>query len=271
VLSIVQWEEKLLRELRKGATASWNFAQYRQALAALGFSLEVAEKDGRMVVAATATTPDGASLTFRKDPRERKLFFHELVRWLIDRDVSDLCSDKLGLPTVGEEAKMKALPRDITHTGTCGICMRNVKMGAAHALVHHGYQRPGDGSILGDCFGVGYEPYELSKRAVEAYAASLQNALPIYEENVRKIRADELDSYERWPFDIVISRPSAEASEAEGSMWSIARTMALKDAERALEQQRDQISYYQKLAEAWKLDDLPEVKLAKFKEKWGLS
>lgn len=48
------------------------------------------------------------------------------------------------------------------------ICEREIAL-QDRRLVHHGYRRPGYGSIEGDCFGVGYEPYERSTRAGEEF------------------------------------------------------------------------------------------------------
>ena len=40
-------------------------------------------------------------------------------------------------------------------------------------MVHHGYKRPGHGYIFGDCYGVGYPPYEASPEGCEAYGAAM--------------------------------------------------------------------------------------------------
>lgn len=63
--------------------------------------------------------------------------------------------------------------------GTCGVCEREIKLSSSERdpgaqsssfrLVHHGYQRPGDGQIHGDCFGVGREPYEVSPAATSDF------------------------------------------------------------------------------------------------------
>lgn len=73
----------------------------------------------------------------------------------------------------------------IRHLGTCPVCQGEFKArtGTDHAgfqgvvLVHHGYQRPGHGSIVGDCFGVGYRPYEVSPQGCRDYQALCQNTL----------------------------------------------------------------------------------------------
>lgn len=52
--------------------------------------------------------------------------------------------------------------------GWCPVCQHDVKV-RSRALVHHGYKRPGIGFIVGDCPGVGHEPYELGTGAAVAY------------------------------------------------------------------------------------------------------
>jgi hypothetical protein len=52
--------------------------------------------------------------------------------------------------------------------GWCPVCQRDIKVRDG-LLVHHGYRRPGIGYIVGDCPGVGYEPYELGVSACEHY------------------------------------------------------------------------------------------------------
>jgi len=65
----------------------------------------------------------------------------------------------------------------VTTVGTCIVCQREIAVrpimgeGALHShlLVHHGYNRPGIGYIVGDCFAVAMPPHELSDYAAKAY------------------------------------------------------------------------------------------------------
>jgi len=61
--------------------------------------------------------------------------------------------------------------RTIENTGTCGCCGKNVKMDNGK-LVAHGYTIK-YGFQSGNCFGVGYEPVEVSSDAIVAYLAAL--------------------------------------------------------------------------------------------------
>ena len=63
------------------------------------------------------------------------------------------------------------LPRMETSTryiGWCPVCQRDIKVRSG-ALVHHGYERPGKGYIIGDCPGVHHEPYEVGTGAADYY------------------------------------------------------------------------------------------------------
>jgi hypothetical protein len=63
------------------------------------------------------------------------------------------------------ETMMKTVTR---YLGTCQICEQEQKL-RGDKLVHHGYLRPGHGSIVGDCFGVYALPYEMSCELVKKY------------------------------------------------------------------------------------------------------
>ena len=59
--------------------------------------------------------------------------------------------------------------RTATHfIGFCPVCTNRIKC-QFERLVHHGYKRPGDGYIHGDCFGVGRTPHELSDSTAREY------------------------------------------------------------------------------------------------------
>lgn len=67
---------------------------------------------------------------------------------------------------------MRALTTKTRYVGTCQICEGRQKLekrGDTLVLVHHGYKRPGDGAIHGDCFGVHYQPYENAHNACENF------------------------------------------------------------------------------------------------------
>jgi len=112
--------------------------------------------------------------------------------------------------------------------GTCPVCQKRHKLTAKgdekYELVHHGYQRPGHGSIVGDCFGVKYEPYELSTKGCEdykAYAKRIEENLTGHLANLEsgKIRTLSISKTVRVSFgqskieSITVSADSEDAKE----------------------------------------------------------
>lgn len=62
--------------------------------------------------------------------------------------------------------------------GTCQACFHSqVITGSKQTLVLHGYQRPGDGMLRGDCLGHGHLPYELSCDLTKELLARAQRSL----------------------------------------------------------------------------------------------
>ncbi len=58
------------------------------------------------------------------------------------------------------------MPKTTRYIGTCAACEGRWKVRDG-MLVHHGYQRPGWGEIVGDCVGVGWQPHETSPALAE--------------------------------------------------------------------------------------------------------
>lgn len=54
------------------------------------------------------------------------------------------------------------------YLGTCPVCYREQKLRAG-LMVLHGYTRPGYGYVQGNCFGVGWAPFEVSPDGTIAY------------------------------------------------------------------------------------------------------
>lgn len=59
------------------------------------------------------------------------------------------------------------------HLGFCPCCRGDFRL-HKRTLVHHGYKRPGDGYIHGDCFGVGKAPHELTNETAKMWLEYLR-------------------------------------------------------------------------------------------------
>jgi len=114
--------------------------------------------------------------------------------------------------------------RTIENTGTCGCCGKNVKMGGGR-LVAHGYTIK-YGFQSGNCFGVGYEPVEVSNKAIVAYLEVLNDY------------RDELES-------------SLEGLDEDNKRWGI---------ESGIRQVEGDIKYFNKGLAAWVARPLPGTK-----------
>lgn len=115
--------------------------------------------------------------------------------------------------------------------GTCPVCERQQKVTPQHRMVHHGYRRPGIGSIIGDCFGVGYPAYEISSEGCSAYRerlaewrASAERALaryrsrpetvatePNFRGQVHTFRRDSSDREERHRYETTLRNMTSGA------------------------------------------------------------
>ena len=74
------------------------------------------------------------------------------------------------------------------HLGHCQICEGEFKLYEGN-LVHHGYRRPGYGSIVGDCYGVKELPYEKSCELVKEYVVIVKNQLSNVTETLQQLKA----------------------------------------------------------------------------------
>lgn len=70
--------------------------------------------------------------------------------------------------------------------GECQICERTQKLSGG-LLVLHGYKRPGQGAIFGQCPGVGFPPYELSRDRCATVLASVIDRVEHTESDLEKL------------------------------------------------------------------------------------
>jgi len=75
--------------------------------------------------------------------------------------------------------------------GSCQVCEGDQKLHNGR-LVHHGYRRPGHGSIVGDCPGVGEVPYEVSCELVKAYRSNVGTQLTHLEKRLAVVKGGEV-------------------------------------------------------------------------------
>lgn len=90
--------------------------------------------------------------------------------------------------------------------GICPVCEGRFKldhrgtataMSSGFRMVHHGYKRPGDGEIHGDCFGVHYPPYEVSTDGTEQYLGMIELRLSTAREAMQRYESGEVTELRR--------------------------------------------------------------------------
>jgi flagellar biosynthesis GTPase FlhF len=77
------------------------------------------------------------------------------------------------------------------YIGNCQICAKDYKVRGG-IMVHHGFVRPGDGQIYGDCPGAGHPPYESSVDELKRYADRLVGAIMEAEKRLRELQRGEI-------------------------------------------------------------------------------
>jgi hypothetical protein len=78
-----------------------------------------------------------------------------------------------------------------SYVGHCPVCEGAFKVRDGK-MVHHGFKRPGDGSIHGDCFGVGLPPYECSPEGCHKYRAIIEGILGRQLERAEKLSKNQI-------------------------------------------------------------------------------
>jgi hypothetical protein len=149
------------------------------------------------------------------------------VAELVYEDLLPMCELLLALKgravkTRKPSSKVNPNARTIENTGTCGCCGKNVKMKSGK-LVDHGFELHGWGGRTSGCFGVGYEPVEISPKSMVEYLAYLEATL-------ERLRSEEPNSLER-------------KQRIEAQIWGT----------------EGHVRYLKPRIESWKPSELPKV------------
>jgi hypothetical protein len=260
---------ELLLKTRKGATASFETKQWGEVLTFCGFQFQTT-KTRNTVTEVKITSPMGEVLTIVKEPNYRRITYYKLGSWLksIGIDLVVSASAALGMDTPDVEKKLKDLyVRDLTNTGTCPVCEGNFKRNGT-GLVHHGYTRPGDGMQHGDCFAVGYLPWELSPIGAQDYLAqALRPTLAREEAYLERLNTGKVTSFLRMPSRFEQRKnpnalPETITKEIDAFAFDQLFAAAKSRCESAIRMLSRDVTYFEKKIAAWAPDELPEVKHA---------
>jgi hypothetical protein len=135
------------------------------------------------------------------------------------------------------------------YVGNCQLCEGDQKLHHSR-MVHHGYQRPGHGSIEGDCPGVGKDPYEVSCELVKAYRGNLGTQLVQLEKRLTALKGGTvryLTKLERCGAMVQYI-----AGVTEPFRWEQALTSAIYGIESDIRQCKSEIERCTRRIAAWK-------------------
>lgn len=106
--------------------------------------------------------------------------------------------------------------------GECQICQRRFLLDSRGNLVLHGYQRPGHGYIVGDCFGVGYPPWEVSSDRLAEWIELLKTrSAQLAQEATRTAKLTTIDvnrGSERNPKFVTLSKGDPPGYDNRGRL-----------------------------------------------------
>jgi hypothetical protein len=106
--------------------------------------------------------------------------------------------------------------------GECQICQRRFLLDSRGNLVLHGYQRPGHGYIVGDCFGVGHPPWEVSSDALAEWIERLKaRSAQLAQEAARVAKLTTIDvnrGSERNPKFVTLTKGDPPSYDSRGKL-----------------------------------------------------
>lgn len=164
-----------------------------------GYEFSCKEYRGERCVRITSSDGKTFDMFYRNLTARSPYLDYNFFGWSKETTlVTDICK-LIDMPTPAEEKQQREhTQRDITNTGTCGICGRNVKLNKSSLyLVHHGYTRPGWGMIEGDCYGVHFDPHEVSPEACVEYRKVVQKTLVSTKKHLVKVVRSKRSPYSR--------------------------------------------------------------------------
>lgn len=172
--------------------------------------------------------------------------------------------DFLGLGTVEQErekkqriVKLERLGENSGHCAICGGLQKLRKTNGKLVMVHHGYQRPGHGYIVGDCFGVNYQPYEKSAEACEKYIPALEHIKNRYQLQLNMLKSGET----RW---LIITRKREQVKiTPDDDEWDKNIKLNIANFESQIRYISQDIEMFEKRVTEWKEKPLPYEELTK--------
>ena len=205
------------------------------------------------------TSPTGETFDLLADPLGRlrgrdRIKPDKLISWLKNTSATDAAQKMF---KADHEARSIPDVRTRENTGTCGCCLRNIKLREKHGeslpvVVLHGYTRPGDGHVVGHCPGEAYPPYELSDAATRHLRDIVRPNIAHLIDRINKLPSDDTQH-------IALYNRTVRRADVSPALWQ-------DTVERAVEKDRSLLMLYQKTLKScdeliadWKLRPLPKA------------
>lgn len=154
------------------------------------------------------------------------------------------------------------------YIGFCPVCERRIKL-ADGRLVHHGYERPGTGYIVGDCYGVKKPPHETSPETAQGFLDDIilpqliatERRLAYYRNDPPTLPFHKQDERGRWLYaengmPVLEDRRREDVPDYD---WKYRLRIIIANTEnrlRGLEQEADRL---RGLIDTWKREPLETV------------
>lgn len=214
------------------------------------------------------TAPNDETFILTKQPGYRIVVMTDFFKWANPKDGDlNFRANAMAAAGLGEIEKNKygnRRERDLANTGTCGVCGGNYKMKIGR-LVDHGFTIPrGWGGRQGKCFGVGYEPFEVSPKACQDYIKLIKGEMEKYSKLLNKAKDGKLNK-------LMVKGHGFRAPMKEitpkDSNWDRQLKMYITNIEGQLRAMNSDLERYTEIVNNWKPDDLPEERERKRKER----
>jgi len=181
----------------------------------------------------------------------------DLMKWI--RKDTDLPAQAKKL--IDEHDQQRHAVVADTDSGTCGVCLRNLKLEEKRdaplpVMVFHGYKRPGGGHTKGRCLGVGYPPYELSSEATQLVLDSLEGQVDAVNKYIEGLLSPSLTEFDENAFQYG-AKPRIVTKASVPDLW---KPLLQQHIERvrsrgfAVRRERDVFLW---LVRTWKKQPLP--------------
>jgi len=146
--------------------------------------------------------------------------------------------------------------RTLDHTGTCAICGRNVKLNEGGKIVAHGYTIR-YGFQQGNCFGVGFDPIEVSPEGLHGALKVLTGIIERTKIAITEAEQDKREEYPDYSAGTNMYGGALKQAKRGEPNFERARERAIRTMQANLKQAlRDEVHWNERIVE-WKPGTLP--------------